>query len=98
MSGNAGDFFSIGEFPMKSEPARTNGRHVKRLTTAEQPVGEWNDYEITVDRGNITLRINGELVNHATDVEQVPGKICLQSEGAEIHFRNVRLAPIPPNE
>jgi hypothetical protein len=24
----------------------------------------------------------------------VPGKIALQSEGAEIHFRNIRLVPI----
>jgi len=91
---NAGDFWCIGDFPMKTPPERTNGRNTKKLALAEQPVGEWNDYEITVDRGTITLRINGELVNQATEVEQVPGKIGLQSEGAEIHFRDIRLAPI----
>lgn len=95
MSGNAGDFFSIENFPMKADPARSKGRHVARMRTAERPVGEWNEYEIIVDHGNITLKVNGDTVNHAWDVEEVSGKICLQSEGAEIHFKNIRLAPIP---
>ena len=29
------------------------------------------------------------------EVLEVPGKICLQSEGAEIQFRDVRLTPLP---
>ncbi|MEP0846901.1 MAG: DUF1080 domain-containing protein [Phycisphaerae bacterium] len=94
-SENAGDFWNIDEFPMKTDPARTNGRNTKKLHMAERPVGEWNEYEIIVDHGRIALKVNGELLNEATDVLETPGKIGLQSEGAEIHFRNVRLAPIP---
>jgi hypothetical protein len=94
MSGSAGDFWNIGDVPMKTDPDRTSGRNTKKRRAAERPPGEWNSYEIIVDHDRITLYINGELVNRAWDVEEMAGPICLQSEGAEIHFRNIRLAPI----
>jgi hypothetical protein len=34
-------------------------------------------------------------VNEGTGAEPFSGRICLQSEGAEIHFRNIRLTPLP---
>lgn len=95
MSQNAGDFWNIDDFPMTTDPARTNGRNTKKLKPNERPVGEWNKYEIVVDRGTVTLKVNGEVLNQATDCWETPGKICLQSEGAEIHFRNIRLTPLP---
>lgn len=93
-SGNAGDFWNIDDFPMRTDSSRTSGRNTKKTGAAERPVGEWNEYEITVDGGNIVLRVNGQEVNRAWEAQEIAGKICLQSEGAEIHFRNVRLAPI----
>ncbi len=92
---NAGDFWNIDDFPMRTDPSRTQGRNTKRTHFNERPVGEWNRYDITVDGPRITLRVNGEVLNEAWDVREVPGKIGLQSEGAEIHFRNVRLRPLP---
>lgn len=94
MSGQAGDFWNIGNIPMTTDPARTNGRNTRRAATNERPIGEWNQYEIIVDGGDITLLVNGMELNRATDVEHIPGWIALQAEGAEIHFRNIRLAPI----
>jgi hypothetical protein len=38
--------------------------------------------------------VNGGLQNRASWCDEVPGKIALQSEGAEIWIRNVRLRPI----
>jgi len=93
-SGSAGDFWCIDEFPMRTDPARLNGRNTRRTHTNENPIGQWNHYEIVVDGDRVTLLVNGEVLNEAWDVEEVPGSICLQSEGAEIHFRNIRLAPI----
>ncbi|MCE2653423.1 MAG: DUF1080 domain-containing protein [Planctomycetaceae bacterium] len=93
-SGSAGDFWNIGDFQMATDPARTKGRNTRKLLAAENPVGQWNRYEIIVDKGEVTLFVNGELVNQATGVAEVPGFIALQSEGAEIHFRNVHLAEI----
>ncbi|MHC5003347.1 MAG: 3-keto-disaccharide hydrolase, partial [Planctomycetota bacterium] len=76
------------------DPERTSGRNTRRTHTNERPIGEWNDYEIIVDGGRLALIVNGEVLNEAWDVEEVAGKICLQSEGAPIHFRRVRLAEI----
>ena len=94
MSGSAGDFWMIGEFPATTIPERTNGRNAKHSHDMEKPVGEWNHYRISVDREVVTLEINGQVVNQASGVLKVPGRICLQSEGAPIHFRKVRLTPI----
>jgi hypothetical protein len=93
-SGDAGDFWNIGEFPMKTDPSRTSGRNTRKLRGNENPIGEWNRYEIVVNRGDVVLMVNGEVLNTATDAKEIPGFIALQSEGAEIHFRNIRLAPI----
>lgn len=93
-SGNAGDFWNIGEFPMRVVEERTNGRNTKKTHCAEHPIGQWNEYEIIADGGSIILKVNGEVLNEAWYAWEIPGKICLQSEGAEIHFRNIRLAPI----
>jgi hypothetical protein len=94
MAGNAGDFYSIGGFPMKGDAARSNGRHVAHSKGNERPQGEWNEYEIIVDGGTIVLNVNGEELNRATECEVVPGRIALQSEGGQIYFRDVRLAPL----
>jgi hypothetical protein len=94
MSGQAGDFWNIGEFEMSVAQDRTRGRNTKRTHTNEREIGQWNDYEIIVDGDRVTLIVNDEILNEAWDVAVVPGKICLQSEGAPIHFRRVRLAEI----
>jgi len=92
---NAGDFWNIDKFQMKVDPARTKGRRtVKMKPSNEKPLGQWNHYRIVVDGDRIELYVNGELQNVATNVAEVPGHICLQSEGAEIHFRNIVLTPI----
>lgn len=91
---NAGDFWNIDEFQMTTAADRLNGRNTRKTHFAERPLGEWNEYEIIVDHDRVRLVVNGELLNEAWDVEALPGKIALQSEGAEIHFRNIRLAPI----
>ena len=95
MDGNAGDFWIIKEFPCKTDKERTNGRNAKKTHGNEKPLGEWNHYRITVNHAFVSLEVNGQLLNGATDVLEVPGKICLQSEGAEIQFRDVRLTPLP---
>lgn len=92
---NAGDIWNIDEFPMKVAQERTEGRRTKKLhPTNEKPLGEWNEYEITLDGGKLALKVNGLLQNEASDVQVVPGKIALQSEGAAIEFGQVRLTPL----
>ena len=94
-SRNAGDIWNIGDFPMKADASRTKGRRtIKAHETNEKPLGEWNRYRIRLDRGNLTLEVNGLVQNEASDCRQVPGRIGLQSEGAHIEFRTVELRPI----
>ena len=40
------------------------------------------------------LEVNGVKQNETHWVEEVPGKICLQSEGAPIEFRKIEIVPI----
>jgi hypothetical protein len=51
-----------------------------------------------VNGDRVTLKVNGEVVNEGWGAEVRPGKIALQSEGGEIHFRNIRLIPLPSDE
>ncbi len=64
---------------------------ISKIKDAEKPPGEWNAYEITVSGDALTLKVNGELVNEATGLDIVSGPISFQSEGAEIHFRNLNI-------
>lgn len=91
---NAGDFWNIDEFKMTTDAKRLNGRNTKKTHMAERPLGEWNEYEIIVNKGDVILRVNGEELNRAWDVEELSGPIGLQSEGSEIHFRNIRIVDL----
>jgi hypothetical protein len=94
-SKSAGDIWRIGEFPIKPEPSRTEGRHTtKEHETNEKPLGEWNRYRIVLNGGRLELYVNDALQNVATDVEVKPGRIALQSEGSHIEFRNIELKPL----
>ncbi|MCP3915185.1 MAG: DUF1080 domain-containing protein [bacterium] len=94
-SRHAGDIWNIDHFPMQVDPARTQGRRTRKLLpTNEVPLGGWNRYRIVLDHGELVLEVNGVVQNLGRWCEEVPGKICLQSEGAYIEFRNIRLRPI----
>lgn len=94
-AGNAGDLLALGGATMRGDPDRTRGIRTTKLHAAEREAGEWNEYEIHVLGDAITLFVNGEKVNHATGLAAVSGPIALQSEGTPIHFRRMRIAPIP---
>ncbi|MSR62884.1 MAG: DUF1080 domain-containing protein [Planctomycetes bacterium] len=92
---NAGDIWNIDEVPMAVDEERTDGRHTaRRAPCAEKPLGEWNRYRIRLDHGALTLEVNGVVQNTASWCQEVAGNICLQSEGAAIEFREVKLRPI----
>lgn len=62
----------------------------KKSPSSEKPTGEWNKVRITVEDGAVNVFINGTLQNSATS-EVKEGYVGLQSEGAEILFRNLIL-------
>jgi hypothetical protein len=92
-SGNAGDFWVIGTtIDVENVEKRREGRRHFNLTDdSEKPLGEWNQMEITCRGDEVIVKVNGDLVNHATKVSQTRGAIALQSEGTLIEFRNIEL-------
>lgn len=103
-SGSAGDIWGFIGFPVKgpedrfrevkANPVLGDFVGVAAAKNAEKEPGQWNTYEIVLQGDQLTLWINGQKVNVATGCDVVAGKIALQSEGAEIHFRNIRLVPL----
>jgi hypothetical protein len=98
MHQRAGDFWLVGDFKLSVDPARfdrPSGRHYFHLKDGvEKPAGEWNKYRIRCDGNTIKLWVNDVFQNEGTDAEMAKGKILLQSEGAEIFFRNIVLTPL----
>lgn len=93
--GDVGDIFNIDAFPMKADPARTVGRRTpKRNPSNEKEPGAWNEYEIEMDGGDLSIRVNRLLQNQAGGCADWPGKIGLQSEGARMEYRHMVLIPI----
>jgi mono/diheme cytochrome c family protein len=59
---------------------------------AVHPVGQWNTVEIVSKDGQVWNYLNGVLVSQVTHHEYTdPGYIGLQSEGAKIYWRNIRI-------
>ena len=68
-------------------------RHLK-IKDAEFPLGEWNTLDITLNGKNISVYVNGELVNKGERLVDLPGRIGLESEFGPIQFRNILLTPL----
>jgi hypothetical protein len=60
----------------------------------EKPLGEWNTMECIAEGDNVSIFLNGKLVNQASQVKPSRGRIQIQSEGAEMYVRKVVLAPL----
>lgn len=102
-AGDAGDFWGLVGYRLDGPADRkTTLEHpqfgklvnVKKSAAVEKPAGQWNHYKIVADGPVVTLEINGQTVNRATDCETSPGKIVLTAEGSAIEFRNVLLRPL----
>jgi len=94
-----GDIFSI--WGAKMTPDRPHPNGWERCLPSEKranPAPEWNHYRVTCVDGSIGLEVNGVRVSGATDVSPRKGYICLESEGSEVHFRNLRIKELPAAE
>jgi len=62
----------------------------------ERPIGEWNRVDCICDGDKITIMVNGKVANIGTKANPCKGRIMLQSEAAEIFFRNIELKLLKP--
>lgn len=89
-----GDIFPIWGAVMTPE----NGRGGSRAFPTEKrmvPAPGWNHYRITCNNGEISLAVNGKVVTRGKDISPRRGYICLESEGSEVHFRNLIVKELP---
>jgi hypothetical protein len=90
---DCGDFYMVDGTSLTINGKENKGRGI-RTKDAEKPNGEWNKVEVICDRDKITNIVNGDVVNEGTNASVTKGRITLQSEGAEIYYRNIELKPI----
>jgi hypothetical protein len=91
-----GDIFSI--HGAKFAPDRPHPAGWERCLPSEErtkPAGEWNHYKVVCQDGSIKLHVNGKEVSGGTKCNPRKGYIMLESEGSEVHFRNIRIKEMP---
>jgi hypothetical protein len=97
LTGHAGDLFlnlppAVKLDVEKSRHDPKQERRFLRIETkepVEKPPGEWNEMEVTCKGGDITVVVNGVKVNEGKNGNLKKGRIALQSEGAEVYFKDV---------
>ena len=62
---------------------------------ARLPVGQWNAVEIVSRNGELSATLNGLLIATSKAGELTSGKLGLQSEGFEVHFKHLRVRSDP---
>ena len=100
-AGDAGDFWGLVGYTLDGPEDRKKtlehpqfGKltNLKKLAMVERPTGQWNHYKVIADGTNVTLEVNGQVVNRATSCDATPGKVLLTAEGFPIQFRNLHLS------
>ena len=88
-----GELFGVGG--VKTIPDNPRGERSKSIENRCKGRGEWNTYDVICVDGVIKLSVNGKFVNGISQSTQRSGYLCLESEGAEIHFRNLKVIELP---
>lgn len=91
-----GDVFPIWGATMKPDRPHPSGS--QRCLPSERrakPSPEWNHYRITCQDGVLKLAVNGKEVSGGSECKPRKGYICLEAEGSECHFRNLRIQERP---
>jgi hypothetical protein len=92
--GDVGDFWLLGystiQVDDKQNTPLAHSRVVKKKD-GEKPHGEWNTVEVISFNGKCAHIVNGVLVNYGENSSLIGGKILLQSEYAELYYREIKL-------
>jgi len=91
-----GDVFSIwGAVCKPDRPHPTGGLRCIPSENRAKGGGEWNHYKVIANDGVIKLHVNGKEVSGVSACKPRKGYLALESEGAECHFRNIRIRELP---
>ncbi len=89
-----GELFGVGG--VKIIPDNPRGARSKSIENRCKGKGIWNTYDVVCIDGVIKLSVNGKFVNGISQASVKKGYLCLESEGAEIHFRNLKIIELAP--
>ena len=89
----SGELF--GANGLEAVPDNPRGKRSMSYEMRCKGKGEWNTYDVVAVDGVVKLAINGKFVNGMREATVRKGYLCLESEGAEIHFRNIRILELP---
>lgn len=96
------DYDPAGEWTFFSQIQGASGRCVKQPDN-ERPTGEWNTVELVcladdclhIVNGKVVMRLHGPTrIDTAVPAPVTSGPIILQSEGAEVFYRDIEVRPI----
>jgi hypothetical protein len=93
-----GDVFPIHGAVMSPDPRFgrwPRGSRSLPLEFRAKGTGQWNHYRITCIDGTVQVELNGRLVSAGYHAAPRKGYLCIESEGGEVHFRGMRLLPLP---
>jgi len=91
-----GDVFPTGSTTMEPfPPTSPDGKRSFPRKNLSKGVGEWNHYYVRAINGEIRLWVNGEEVSGGTHVRPATGYLCLESEGAPVEFKELRIRELP---
>ena len=86
----------FGANGLTATPDNPRGTRSKSIENRCKGKGEWNVYDVVFVDGVVKLSVNGKFVNGVSQSSVKKGYLCLESEGAEIHFRDIRILELPP--
>ena len=86
-------------FPIHGASMKPFGRHngMRSFPSEERSKGspEWNHYRVVCSNGVLRLHVNGKEVSGGEDCNYRKGYLELESEGAPVEFRNIRIRELP---
>jgi len=91
-----GDLFSI--WGAHCKPDRPHPLGWERCLPSENRAkggGEWNHYKVIANDGVIKLEVNGKEVSGVSACNPRKGYLALESEGAECHFKSIKVKELP---
>ncbi len=94
----SGELFAAGKMTATPDNPRASSPNGPRSEAKEyrcKGVGEWNQYTIVAINGSVNLSINGKFVNSIRNSSNKKGYLCLEAEGTEVRFRNIKILELP---
>ena len=90
----SGELFGAGT--VTTIPDYPRGKRSSSVEYRCKGKGEWNHYLVVCVDGVVKLSINGKFVNGVRESSVKKGYLCLESEGAQLHFRNIEIMELQP--